>query len=464
MRPDSAQRSTWMLLVVAVAVLWTKASDAGPPYQLSELYLEDLFRIYAQSPEPLQRGPFADQPGRYDPAEFGHPDVRDLRRAIARKLNQKRDQQAAGNLQWYLRFLDGLDTGNNDRRKQLQREVRKRLTAVGVSGDPAPPDAPAGGSEPVGDEAGIDRLWVFLFGPSFVQARDDPDALTEYFSRLRRLGVTDVVYSINRLDKRGVSPASDYDGYRRESTAFQRARRVTDIAGRYRLAAHLMLFLRADPDFVRAWAPAIQRLTDELTVRSLLLDVEGGTQGWHWWVHQPRSLRQRAAHAVRDEILARWNRPQLGLGVTSLAVGTGIGELMELADYGLPQMYLSPAWSRSPATVQAHVQTSYRRYAAGGSRDTHDPPRPVVVGLTARRDVLGPQAPPARTCIGLESVLALDGEDEQGATTVREIAVWDSDKLLSAENTDLRQLFGRVGKAIHESGRFGYASLSAACP
>jgi hypothetical protein len=316
---------------------------------------------------------------------------------------------------------------------------------------------------PIVSPSGIERLWVFLSGAGFVEAQRDDDSTSDYLGRLRRMGVTDVVYSINRWDRQGISLPDAYDAYRRDAAAYEHLERVFATAKRMGMDVHLMLFLPADADFVAAWSPVIQRLTHDFDLRSLLLDAEGGSRGRRWWIHQPARKRARAAEAIRDSILEGWNRPEMGLGVSSLATGRHIGELLALADYGLPQMYLSETWGRGPAQVQSNMEVSYRRYGVGGRLYALKPANHVVVGLTARREILKPQSPLARTCIGLESVLTFASEEDGSQPPVREIAVWASDKLLVEESSDLRRLFTEVGRAIYEHGSFGAFALSAVC-
>ncbi|NIQ55454.1 MAG: hypothetical protein GWN71_19430 [Gammaproteobacteria bacterium] len=125
---------------------WAEADDAGSrdvgdeeptgeraALTLEDLYLEDLFRIYARSDQELDRGPFADEPRVYDPAMLGHPSAAELRRAIREKLDQKRDQGARETLEYYLRFLERMD-GSVARREQLMEQVARRLRSL-----PTPP-------------------------------------------------------------------------------------------------------------------------------------------------------------------------------------------------------------------------------------------------------------------------------------------------------------------------------------
>ena len=79
--------------------------------ELSELWLEDLFRIYMGcfypgSSEQLQTGPFQGRPAAYNPAAFGNPSDRQIEQTITDKLQLKRQQEDVGSLGYYIRFVN----------------------------------------------------------------------------------------------------------------------------------------------------------------------------------------------------------------------------------------------------------------------------------------------------------------------------------------------------------------------
>jgi hypothetical protein len=88
--------------------------------RLSELWLEDLFRIYLRSREPLDRGPFRGRPALYNPRDFGNPSEFDIEWAIRQKLEQRISQEAVDVMGYYVRFVNSSDRGAVDERKRQQ--------------------------------------------------------------------------------------------------------------------------------------------------------------------------------------------------------------------------------------------------------------------------------------------------------------------------------------------------------
>jgi hypothetical protein len=94
--------------------------------QLSELWLEDLFRIYLRSTEPLDRGPYQGRPARYNSRDFGNPSELDVRDAILEKLRIKRAQEAVDALGWYVRFINEQRAVDETLRQRLLDLIRSR--------------------------------------------------------------------------------------------------------------------------------------------------------------------------------------------------------------------------------------------------------------------------------------------------------------------------------------------------
>ncbi len=128
---DIANRGWVCALATALlaGVLLSSADVLADTFDLEEVWLEDLFRVYARSDERLDRGPFSDNPVPYRPSLLGHPETRALQRAIARKLNSKRRAGELEILRWYLRFLSGM-SGNARRKAQLVEQVEQRIDSL----------------------------------------------------------------------------------------------------------------------------------------------------------------------------------------------------------------------------------------------------------------------------------------------------------------------------------------------
>ena len=92
--------------------------------RLSELWLEDLFRIYMGTRDTLDKGPFQTRPRRYPEwrlAEFGSFD--ELERTIKEKLAAKRREGAVEVLGYYIRFInDAQRVGASEQRRSTLRD------------------------------------------------------------------------------------------------------------------------------------------------------------------------------------------------------------------------------------------------------------------------------------------------------------------------------------------------------
>jgi len=92
---------------------------------LTELWLEDLFRVYLGMSELLDRGPFQGRPTAYNPAQFGNPSNEQVQRTIEDKLRLKRSQEDVAVLGWYIRFVnERLNVRNEQRRNALRNWIR----------------------------------------------------------------------------------------------------------------------------------------------------------------------------------------------------------------------------------------------------------------------------------------------------------------------------------------------------
>jgi hypothetical protein len=99
---------------------------------LSRLYFEDLCRVYARSPQPLDRGPFQGQPGQYRREDFGNPSDRDVRNQIIDKLLWRIERARTDLRQWtvlayYIDFVQNRMDGDSTRRRTLLAIIRQRL-------------------------------------------------------------------------------------------------------------------------------------------------------------------------------------------------------------------------------------------------------------------------------------------------------------------------------------------------
>jgi hypothetical protein len=91
----------------------------------SELWVEDLVRVYLMVSEPLDRGPFQSRPAAYSPAQFGNPSDVQIQRTIEEKLRLKRQQQDVAVLGWYVRFVnERRNVRDEGRRSALRNWIR----------------------------------------------------------------------------------------------------------------------------------------------------------------------------------------------------------------------------------------------------------------------------------------------------------------------------------------------------
>jgi hypothetical protein len=88
---------------------------------LTELWLEDLFRVYLRVSEPLDRGPFQGRPTPYNPAQFSNPSDPQLQQTIEDKLRLKRAQEDVAVLGWYVRFVNQRTSVQNEPRSNTLR-------------------------------------------------------------------------------------------------------------------------------------------------------------------------------------------------------------------------------------------------------------------------------------------------------------------------------------------------------
>jgi hypothetical protein len=90
---------------------------------LSDLWLEDLFRVHLGTREPLDRGPFQARPYySWSSREFGSDE--EIRRTIEGKLTLKRNQGAVDVLGYYVRFIhDARRVGASEPRRQTLRDL-----------------------------------------------------------------------------------------------------------------------------------------------------------------------------------------------------------------------------------------------------------------------------------------------------------------------------------------------------
>ena len=107
--------------------------QTGITRPLSDLWLEDLFRIWLRSPEPLDQGPFRDRPTPYNPAAFRNPSDHDVRQVILDKLGSERARGEVEHLGWYIRFVNERRLGvgiDEQRRVDLRSFIRWRRVYV----------------------------------------------------------------------------------------------------------------------------------------------------------------------------------------------------------------------------------------------------------------------------------------------------------------------------------------------
>lgn len=213
--------------------------------------------------------------------------------------------------------------------------------------------------------------------------------------RLLALGLTDIVVPVNltmRPPFRG-SPFLAPDDWRRLRFMVQTLSQHRYPEGQSP-RVHALCFYNLDTRFISDASAALIDLCRRIPdIASVMLDCE------EWWVggrNHPVTAAQRRQGAadVRTHLLDPWpaaSRPALGIGVTGLASAPP-HDLMELVDYGVPQIYGSDrnmggavfasagAARRLDMVTERHHRFCERWLTDFGSRR----PR-VVVGHTARR-------------------------------------------------------------------------------
>lgn len=201
---------------------------------------------------------------------------------------------------------------------------------------------------------------------------------------------------------------------------------------------HLMIFCGVNPDFIAAAAAsAIDACRYAAPIASVMLDCEG------WWrgnrrYHRPPEMRQLAADAVRACFVDGWPgaRPPEGVGVTGVASAPS-PELLELLDYGVPQIYGSRAnLGDTFRTARTKHRFYYRKWHDAFSASRPADARRVIVGHTAN----GKFVDAARMRMLVRAALEIGGSGSPPLTYPDTLFYWSTKHLRGERGNEVRRI------------------------
>jgi hypothetical protein len=269
-------------------------------------------------------------------------------------------------------------------------------------------------------------VWLWLLGErgELSSKSDAQDRVSEWAD----LGITDVVYSLNRIENyEEVTPPSEYGNYEEDSTNLRRVRHLCQSCAEQGIDVHLMIFLVPETTLIKSWAKVARRLEQTFSIRSIQLDTEG------WWIGEGEEACRKGAQEVRTHFCEKLS---CDVGSTSLAsCPENLEPLLEGVDYGVPQMYATEEnYGSTLKQMKQRMKSHYRAYLVGlegvGSEteleNLKQYAKRVVVGMAAYDDGLGPQSDEERMRMVLDAAFTLGGTGEGSVPPVREIAFWSS--------------------------------------